>query len=158
MSLEDLKAQRDLHYTKIIKLTDKMKKAVLEKSERTLKRSIPELDLLVDRFEQIHSSLLVKAKTDMSDPLYKEMFNAVAEVAGDTRDAAQDCLDSLEDSAKELERIQKQNKETQQNKKKYELINREFLEEWENMKTMISRIVESGTADLSTVQMFLDCL
>ena len=137
MSLEDLKAQRDLHYTKIIKLTDKMKKAVLEKSERTLKRSIPELDLLVDRFEQIHSSLLVKAKTDMSDPLYKEMFDAVVEVAGDTRDAAQDCLDSLEDSAKELERIQKQNKETQQNKKKYELINREFLEEWENMKTMM---------------------
>ena len=137
MSLEDLKAQRDLHYTKIIKLTDKMKKAVLEKSERTLKRSIPELDLLVDRFEQIHSSLLVKVKTDMSNPLYKEMFDAVAEVAEDTRDAAQDCLDSLEDSAKELERIQKQNKETQQNKKKYELINREFLEEWENMKTMM---------------------
>ena len=149
MSLEDLKTQRDLQYSKIIKLTDKMKTAVVDKSARILSRAVPELEELVDKFEKIHTALLVKAKVGMDDPLYKEMFDAVEEVAGDTKDAALDCLERLNESEKELLGTQEKMKEAQQKKKKYEMLNRTFLEEWENMKTMmgddVRRLCGDGT-------------
>ena len=136
--MEELKAQRDLQYGKIITLTDKMKKAVREKSERILTRSIPELAEAVEKFERIHIALLGKAKKDMNDPEYKEMFDAVQEIAEDSKEAARDCLDSLEESAQELRKIQAKKDEADRSKKKYEAINRVFLEEWENMKAMMS--------------------
>jgi len=149
MSLEDLKTQRDLQYSKIIKLTDKMKTAVVDKSARILSRAVPELEELVDKFEKIHTALLVKAKVGMDDPLYKEMFDAVEEVAGDTKDAVLDCLERLKESEMELLGAQEKIKEAQQKKKKYEILNRTFLEEWENMKTMmgddVRRLCGDGT-------------
>lgn len=150
MSLEELKTQRDLQYTKIIGLTDKMKKAVTDKSERILKRSIPDLEEKVEAFERIHAALLIKAKKDMNDPDYKDMFDAVQEVSEDTKDAAQDCLENLAKSAEELTANQKKREEEQNSRKRYEAMNRAFLEEWENMKTMLQEDIGklySGSAD-----------
>ena len=137
MSLEDLKTLRDLEYNKIIRLTDKMKIAIKDRSARILKRTVPELNELVDRFEKIHTTLLVKAKVGMDEPLYREMFDAVAEVSEDTKDAALDCLENLNESENELLREKEKREEVHQQKKRYEVLNRTFLEEWENMKIMM---------------------
>lgn len=127
MSVEELKNHRDLAFSKLEKLSDRLKVNIQKKQARLIAKNLQDLKLLFEIFEDKHVAYLVKAKKDVTDQENYEIFSAAEIIVSDTEEIALLTLEEIQEeesqsqfNLKESERKLEFDKKKIRLKKEYE--------------------------------------